>query len=167
MKSYRVFISYSHEDLDVAERIVRVLEENGLVPMWDKEFLWGHGFPEQIKNFIAHAHVFTPLITESSSQRGWVHQEIGYDKVKVAIHRGMPTGQNITIVGDWFVAEAVSASLGEGYRQTIFTRHAPTVQAKIALFDQELEEILRDEGIDPASSRAAAVADIEKVLKGL
>jgi hypothetical protein len=46
--------------------------------MWDRNFAFGHGFHEQIKNFIAHAHVFMPILTNASCQRGWVHQEIGY-----------------------------------------------------------------------------------------
>jgi len=46
--------------------------------MWDKTFSYGHGFHEQIKRFIAHAHIFLPVITEASSRRGVVHQEIGY-----------------------------------------------------------------------------------------
>lgn len=78
MNAYRVFISYSHEDQDLALKIVEVIKNNGLTPMWDKDFSFGHGFPEQIKTFIAHAHVFLPVITKSSSERGWVHQEIGY-----------------------------------------------------------------------------------------
>jgi hypothetical protein len=78
MGSYRVFISYSHEDMGLAEKIVGILEEQGLTPMWDRNFAFGHGFHDQIKNFIAHAHVFMPILTNTSSQRGWVHQEIGY-----------------------------------------------------------------------------------------
>jgi hypothetical protein len=46
--------------------------------MLDKDFSFGGKFTDQIRNFIAHAHVFVPVITESSSKRGWVHQEIGY-----------------------------------------------------------------------------------------
>jgi hypothetical protein len=75
---YRVFISYSHDDLILVQRIVEIINENGLFPMWDKDFLFGHGFQDSIKTFIAHSHVFLPVITESSSKRGWVHQEIGY-----------------------------------------------------------------------------------------
>ena len=76
--TYRIFISYSHEDRRLARILANILEENGLIPMWDENFTWGHGFPEQIKNFISHAHVFVPIVTKASSKRGWVHQEIGY-----------------------------------------------------------------------------------------
>ena len=75
---YRVFISYSHEDMRLVEKITTILKENGLQPMFDKGFTSGHGFTDQIKNFISHAHVFMPVITKESGCRGWVHQEIGY-----------------------------------------------------------------------------------------
>jgi hypothetical protein len=78
MGNYRVFISYSHEDRQMVEKVVQVLKQNGLTVLWDENFAFGHGFHEQIKNFISHAHVFMPIITRTSSQRGWVHQEIGY-----------------------------------------------------------------------------------------
>jgi hypothetical protein len=78
MESYRVFVSYSHDDLALAEAIVKILESIGLKPMWDRNFAFGQGFHEQIREFIAYSHVFLPIITPTSSQRGWVHQEIGY-----------------------------------------------------------------------------------------
>ena len=78
MTSCRVFISYSHEDIKLVEELVKVLEGNGLRAMWDRNFTWGRGFHDQIKNHIAHAHVFMPVLTQASSNRGWVHQEIGY-----------------------------------------------------------------------------------------
>jgi hypothetical protein len=76
--SYRVFVSYSHGDRDHAETVVDILESNGLRVLWDKHFKYGHGFQKEIRTFIAHAHAFLPLITPGASQRGWVHQEIGY-----------------------------------------------------------------------------------------
>ncbi len=78
MYPYRVFISYSHQDIEIVKKMVGVLEEDGLAPMWDKNFTYGVGFHRQIQSFISHAHVFLPLITEVSNKRGWVHQEIGY-----------------------------------------------------------------------------------------
>ena len=74
--TYRIFISYSHDDAELKNKLVAVLEANGLQPMHDKGFGIGSGFPDQIKNYIAHAHVFMPILTKKSS--GWVHQEIGY-----------------------------------------------------------------------------------------
>ena len=76
--SYRVFISYSHDDEDELKLLVTTLKKNGLTPLFDKGFAGGTGFHEQIKTFIAHAHVFLPLISKTSARRGWVRQEIGY-----------------------------------------------------------------------------------------
>lgn len=75
---YRVFISYSHEDLTLVEGIADVLNSSGLRPMWDQNFASGSSFHDEIKNFIAHAHVFLPVLTRTADARKWVHQEIGY-----------------------------------------------------------------------------------------
>lgn len=333
METYRVFISYSHKDFELVQKIVAALEENGLTPMWDKNFAFGYGFHEQIQTFIAHAHVFLPVITGASSKRGWVHQEIGYamalnipvlpvtrdalpgemiqrihalhlsadlhelreqlsmdvfdnlvnryradsyalfqtadlaeerammmvrhandvldlgnhgcvrqkgglssfhipdqvitdpiwkdrygaggrsefhcrcqrnerlalekhakvagcrliiyptiselfnvrsqlvrfqtlakfltdmpdEKVQVAISHAQPHQYNLTLVGDWFSAESVSASVAQGYRQTIFTRHAPSMRSRIDLFEAEFRELLAASGWTEASSRRAAL----------
>jgi hypothetical protein len=346
-KKYRVFISYSREDSDLVEKIVEILEENGLHPMHDKGFGPGEGFPGQIKNYIAHSHVFMPVITKESSKRGWVHQEIGYamalnipvlpisygedpgqmirdlqafrwedsekgleknrgrlslkvfesiirraqsdspplfecaelqedrtklivdyarkvidlesyghvrqkgalssfhipdkpithsvwkerygsfeineyrcrlqreerivleehareegcsiiidpyltygtygadarksrlnelllflnsmppEKVRVAVQKNMPKAHNIIIVGNWFAAEAVSAAVGKGYQQTIFTRHAPTIQAKIELFDREFEELLKTQGITSEDSLNYTIKFLKGILSDL
>ncbi len=84
----RVFISYSHQDAVLAEKIVKAIIANGMTPMWDKNFQFGFGFHQMIKTFISHSHVFLPIITESSNSRGWVHQEIGY---AVALNIPVPT----------------------------------------------------------------------------
>jgi hypothetical protein len=78
MHPYRVFVAHSHEDRELTLRVAELLERMGLRPMWDKDFLPGAPFTDQIKKGIAHSHVFLPLLTKSSSQRPWVHQEIGY-----------------------------------------------------------------------------------------
>lgn len=78
MDPYRIFISYSHQDRMIAERVAKLLGELGFRPMWDKDLLPGVPFTDQIKRGIAFAHVFLPLLTEASSKRPWVHQEIGY-----------------------------------------------------------------------------------------
>ncbi len=74
----RVFISYAHKDYEVALKIRDYLTALGVQVLWDRAFLAGTGFPEQIKAQIAYSHVFMPIITTASSERGWVHQEIGF-----------------------------------------------------------------------------------------
>ncbi|MFA6931276.1 MAG: toll/interleukin-1 receptor domain-containing protein [Lentisphaeria bacterium] len=76
-KRFRVFVSYSHDDLPLVEPIVEALQEVADV-MWDKTFSYGHGFHRQIELYIAHSHAFVPIVTATSNKRGWVHQEIGF-----------------------------------------------------------------------------------------
>ena len=45
--------------------------------------------------------------------------------VRVAINRRMPRNSHVLIVGNWSLAESITAALGRGYMQTIFTRYAP------------------------------------------
>jgi hypothetical protein len=349
----RVFISYSHNDKASVEKIVEALHSNGIMPMWDQNFLYGHGFHDQIKTFISYSHVFLPLITEKSTK--WVHQEIGYatalnipvlpvaigkslpsemihelhalklsenvqesleelqnifskevfetlvnnyrdgrysvfrcaelheertlmmtdyaneitklgyyglvrqkgglssfhipdkiitdpvwdkrhgskkkslfhcklqrnerlvltkhaekagcrliisdgkyieteygrsgrlkgliarkvrletllaflenmpsDKVQIVIKDDLSPRGNLTIVGNWFVAESISGSLLEGYQQTIFNRHSPSIRYKTELFDQEFKDLLKDQ--PPESSRETAIKRIKEVITDL
>jgi hypothetical protein len=356
-REYRVFISYSHQDLKLVRAIHGALRRNHLAPMWDEHFAYGQGFHNQIKNFIAHAHVFVPVLTHTSNQRNWVHQEIGFatalnipvrpiaigelpgemishlhairvvqgardaqrgqlsaaalrrierlltrdvieqlvessarlggdlfacaeypdaraemiaqycedvralgkfgmvrqkgalssfhlptetinhrvwkeryggaersdehcrlqrrerialtrhteaagckliinpylryqtygekarlvrlkclckflegmpdQKCQIAILNKMDHGISNTYVGDWFSAESVSAILGKGYYQTIFTRHAASLQEKIANFDSEFQELLADNGTNPANSRIKALQLIGEEIQKL
>ncbi len=75
--AYRIFISYSSEDAEQKDIISEILKNNDLCPISNSEFSLGHGFLDQIKKFIAHAHVFMPVISKSSNESGWVHEEIG------------------------------------------------------------------------------------------
>ena len=77
-RKFRVFLSYSHQDVDLVRVLDQILRKNGFDPMWDKHFAFGQGFHEQIRKFIAHAHLFIPVLTAAADQRKWVHQEIGY-----------------------------------------------------------------------------------------
>ncbi len=341
--SCRVFISYSHKDVKIVKELVAALREKGLKPMWDRSFSGGTGFHEQIKTYIAHAHVFMPVITKGSSKRGWVHQEIGYasalnipvmpvsiglapkgiigmiqalrlkpkkgnfgewinpvhfdelvdrvtgerpplyecaadnrerarmladyaDKVarmgewgmvrqkgglssfhipdvwhgdpawagryddkrqaeesycrclreehqalkRHAVKKGCrlvvdikftckqygkpvqkcrlesllaflesmddtcqiatyeaPDPKSTTLVGDWFFAQSVSAKIGEGYKQTIFTRHAPTVRAQKKDFDEEFESLLRANKWKPEESRKNMIELLKDTIKRL
>ena len=62
MNKYRVFISYSHDDIKIVETMASSLRQMGLSPIWDKDILFGH-FDEQIKMHIEHSHIFMPRIT--------------------------------------------------------------------------------------------------------
>jgi hypothetical protein len=70
--------------------------------------------------------------------------------------------ESITIVGDWFAAHSIYGRMGEGYRHTIFTRHAPTIARMIEEFDRRFNQDLRD--IPAARSRKEAIAAIERRL---
>lgn len=342
---YRVFISYFHEDAMLVEQVESILLENGLRPMLDKGFATGQSFTDQIKNYIAHSHVFMPVLTRDAVTRSWIQQEIGYamalnipvipiccgempgqmigelqavtwetgddwrekngpklslekfdalirhpsrkprplhevaeyqeDRThmmveyarrvlglasfghvrqkgalssfnipekpishpdwrrrygkakpseyrcrlqrderllleeharnrgcsliidptipyrrlgprarkarlgellaflksmpdhlaRVAINKRMPRNSHVLIVGNWFLAESISAAMGKGYMQTIFTSYAPAIQAKLELFDRELKELLKTQPGGPANSRQHAMDVISQTLK--
>ena len=69
---------------------------------------------------------------------------------------------NLTILGDWFAAESIVPRPREGYRQTVFHWHGPTVLEWMRRFDREFSE---QRGLQP-STRQAAIARIEGILKG-
>ncbi len=75
---YRIFVSYSSDDRPIVAKLVDKLHEMGLRPVWDKDIVPSLHFPDEIKHGIAHAHLFLPVLTKSSSARPWVHQETGY-----------------------------------------------------------------------------------------
>jgi hypothetical protein len=78
MEGQRIFISYSHQDSEIVKKLVVVLTKCRFDVIWDDNLIAGSGFHDQIKDLIASAHLFMPLITKESSNRGWVHQEIGF-----------------------------------------------------------------------------------------
>lgn len=87
------------------------------------------------------------------------------DKVNVGIKEGLSKEEHLTIVGDWFAAEAFS-NKGKGYLQTMFTRHAPFVRNSIKAFDEDLEYLIKRQGTS-CSSREYAIQTIEKILADL
>ena len=74
----RVFIGHSHTDAALAEQISKILSENGLQPIFCGKLEPGKSFTDNVRNLLASAHVYMPVITESSCHRAWVHQEVGY-----------------------------------------------------------------------------------------
>lgn len=86
------------------------------------------------------------------------------DKVIVVFQRGMIEG-SIIMVGDWFAAEAVVPHYKTGYKQTTFTRHAPTILSRLDEFDRDLQQTLRDSNLTPMESRRAAIETIQQIIE--
>lgn len=82
--------------------------------------------------------------------------------VEVAFDTNMERGHNLTIVGDWYCAEAVSARAGHGYDQTVFTRHAPSMNVRIEAFDELFYDLFGD--VKPRDSRHVAIQTIESIV---
>ncbi len=75
---YRIFISYARDDDELATRIIEILKKLSLKPMRDRDLTAGTPFTSKIREMISRAHIFMPILTPTSVQRAWVHQEIGY-----------------------------------------------------------------------------------------
>jgi hypothetical protein len=75
---YRVFISHSHDDEKDAVQIEKHLRRIGFRPIRMADLKGFHVFPQHIRDGIAYAHAFMPLLTTRSETRPWVQQEIGY-----------------------------------------------------------------------------------------
>lgn len=101
MNGYRVFISYSRRDKAFASRLVDLLRGYDLDVLWDHNLTVGEKFSRQLQSYIAHSHVFIPIITPESSTRGWVHQEIGYAlAVNVGILPVTVGAESVGIIND-------------------------------------------------------------------
>lgn len=94
----------------------------------------------------------------------FLEEELTNKISQVAVMRESHPSKSILIVGDWFAAESVSAKEGQGYRQTVFTCHAPSMGSRIDLFDQEFAQLLAKLGWKPATSRESAIKYIQAIL---
>lgn len=50
--------------------------------------------------------------------------------------------ESTTLVGDWFFSQSVQGTRAQGYRNTVFTRHAATARRRVREFDQEFTDLL-------------------------
>ena len=73
----RVFVSYARQDRDRARQLVDAIRRRGHAVLWDKELPPGVSFVDRIKEDVAAAHVFMPLLTPASVEHAWINQEIG------------------------------------------------------------------------------------------
>lgn len=75
--SDRVFISYSRQDVDVAEDLQHQLSERGLEPWRDQQDLrTGDRFRDILWNEIEKSGAFVVLISENSADSDWVNDEV-------------------------------------------------------------------------------------------
>jgi hypothetical protein len=73
-----------------------------------------------------------------------------FPDVQVAVRPRSDPG-NLLIVGDWTSARSIAPAAG-GYRQTLFTWHAPTVLAQIREFDLQFRSCRTEAGRQEAAS---------------
>ena len=76
---------------------------------------------------------------------------------------------NNTIVGNWFVAKA-RASKPEGYSQTSFNWHGPTVLNEIEDFDRQFEQIKKEylkqrDGSDGSDGRVKVINHLDRLIR--
>jgi hypothetical protein len=106
-----------------------------------------------------------PLATVTRFQTLVDFLESATDQVELRHGAYNPHGENITIVGDWFMATSALASRSKGYSQTIFTRHAPTIRRNIDMYEQRFDDTRRFPGI--ASSRMNAIKYLNNQIERL
>lgn len=75
-KKYDVFISYSHEDNQIANRIRGYLIERNYRIWYDKDINPGEVWAEVIADAIVSSRVMIVLITPNSSNSKWVYREL-------------------------------------------------------------------------------------------
>jgi hypothetical protein len=85
------------------------------------------------------------------------------DQIQV-VSRLRSFGPNVTILGDWWVAESLVPS-PYGYANGTFTWHAGTVTRFAREFDEEFGTICKQKGIVPARSREIALQEIDRAIE--
>lgn len=71
-------MSYTAKNQRFLDAVDEALRELGLHPWCDKQLEPGRLFLDEIKQKIATAHLFVPLLTSTSIRRPWVHHETGF-----------------------------------------------------------------------------------------
>ena len=79
MRNYRIFVSHSTDDVDLAECLSRRLKKLGAQPILaSHKLVPGEDFLTGIKELIRHSHALVPILTKYSQTRPWVNHEIGF-----------------------------------------------------------------------------------------
>jgi hypothetical protein len=84
---------------------------------------------------------------------------------EVAINPQQQAPESRTLAGSWFYCSSFAYARTGNYRQTIFTRHAPTVAKEVRRFDDEFHYFLN--GLPPSESRNAAITKLAEFAASL
>lgn len=75
---HHVFISYSHDDRDVAAQVERDLRERGFLCWRDPQLRCGPQFPKRLEFEISDSQAVLVLVSPSAARSAWVRREIRY-----------------------------------------------------------------------------------------
>ena len=77
----RIFISYSHRDREICDRIASIVRVSDHHEVWyDKGLIPGEVYREHIVRTIRETDYFIVLISEASVRSEWVLDEVEYAK---------------------------------------------------------------------------------------
>ncbi|MBN1508653.1 MAG: toll/interleukin-1 receptor domain-containing protein [Sedimentisphaerales bacterium] len=74
----KVFISYAHEDKEIAKRLVRQLEDAGLEVWDDSSILPGDNWAEKISQALKESQAMVVLVSAAALDSEWVRREIDF-----------------------------------------------------------------------------------------
>lgn len=75
----KVFISYAHEDANIAESIARIIGEMDIDTFMDvKKISWGNVVLSKVRQALEESQYILVLVSESSLSSQWVPFEVGY-----------------------------------------------------------------------------------------
>ena len=93
MHPYRVFISYSREDVPLARELDVALTRVGVKPVWDPQIQPGERFTDQIKTLISHSHLFVPSSQSNLTQvPGFTRKLVSRSRLVFRYFRSRLTG---------------------------------------------------------------------------
>ena len=158
-----VFLSYTHEDRDLAERIATQMTRLGINTWWDEwEIRAGDSIVQKISDGLDGCTHFTVLLTQRSIDRPWVKAEMDAafvrqltDRVKfIPLRCDLPAGQLPPLLSGLHSPEITDASLTKTVAQLANDIFRVTKRPAIGSAPTML-----DHPVAPYSPAAMAVAE--------
>lgn len=149
------------DSLDKAHRQERILFEEFATK-------WGFKIIVDLDLPFDEAKLKAPIIRRSrlysllSFLKGLPKKHNENVKYEIVIDKDLDRRHSVIIVGDLFSAESLAGYQNWGFRQTMFTRHAPTIKKQIEEFDSRFEDVKKKQGSD--TSVKHAIEEIKKRL---